>query len=46
MLQVQVTLNIGATFMAVLLIAAAGMALDGLVLAFERALIIFHSRVG
>jgi NitT/TauT family transport system permease protein len=46
MLQVQVTLDTAAMFMAVLLITLIGMALYGAVLALERALVVPDARVG
>ena len=46
MLQVQVTLDTAAMFMAVLLITAIGMALYGIVLALERWLVVPDARVG
>jgi NitT/TauT family transport system permease protein len=46
MLQVQVTLDTAAMFMAVLLITAIGMALYGIVLGLERLLVVPDARVG
>ena len=46
MLQVQVTLDTAAMFMAVILITLIGMALYGAVLALERALVVPDARVG
>ena len=46
MLQVQVTLDTAAMFMAVLLITLIGMALYGAVLVLERALVVPDARVG
>ena len=45
MLQVQVTLDTAAMFMAVLLITLIGMLLYGAVLALERALVVPDARV-